>query len=186
MYAAAVDQRIKAVVAQVPVVNHYRWMRWLRSHGQWEELLERVAEDRQRRYDGLAGARIPVSTVDGFSFRPGVARTAQKLAEVVRQTGQPLLAPGAAEVLLESAEKTLEFNATSVIEQIAPRALCIVTTTDDEAHPIEQILEAFEKAKEPKRLLLLDMTVLDVYWEPGLSLALGGAAQWYDQYLKER
>src|SRR5215471_14426643 len=186
MYAAAVDQRIKAVVAQVPVVNHYRWMRWLRSHGQWEELLERVAEDRQRRYDGLAGARIPVSTVDGFSFRPGVARTARKLAEVVRQTGQPLLAPGAAEVLLESAEKTLEFNATSVIEQIAPRALCIITTTDDEAHPIEQILEAFAQAKEPKKLVLLEMTVLDVYWEPGLSLALGGAVQWYDQYLKER
>jgi uncharacterized protein len=186
IYAAAVDQRIKAVVAQVPVVNHYRWMRWLRSHGQWGELLERLEEDRQRRYDGFAGARIPVSTVDGFSFRPGVERTARKLEEVLRQTGKPLLAPGAPDVLLESAEKTLEFNATSVIEQIAPRALCIVTTTDDEAHPIEQILEAFDKAKEPKRLLLLDMTVLDVYWEPGLGLALGGAAQWYDQYLKER
>ena len=186
MYAAAVDQRIKAVVAQVPVVNHYRWMRWLRSHGQWWELLDRLEEDRQRRYDGFAGARIPVSTVEGFSFRPGVARTARKLAEVVRQTGKPLLAPGAPDVLLESAEKTLEFNATSVIEQIAPRALCLITTTDDEAHPIEQILEAFDKAKEPKRLLLLDMTVLDVYWEPGLGLALGGAEQWYDQYLKER
>jgi fermentation-respiration switch protein FrsA (DUF1100 family) len=183
IYAAAVDPRIKAVVAQVPVVNHAGCgcAPW-----QWGELLDRLEEDRQRRYDGLEGARIPVSTVDGFSFRPGVERTARKFEEVLRQTGKPLLAPGAPEVLLESAEKTLEFNATSVIEQIAPRALCIISTKDDEAHPIDQILEAFDKAKEPKRLLLLDMTVLDVYWEPGLSLALGGAAQWYDQYLKER
>jgi len=28
------------------------------------------------------------------------------------------------------------------------------------------------------------MYVLDVYWEPGLSIALGKAAEWYDEYLK--
>jgi hypothetical protein len=33
---------------------------------------------------------------------------------------------------------------------------------------------------------LLEMTVLDVYWEPGLSRALGSAVHWYDQYLKAR
>ena len=64
IYAAAVDRRIKAVVAQVPVVNHFRWMRWLRSQKEWWELLDRIDEDRQRRYDTGAGARIPVSTLD--------------------------------------------------------------------------------------------------------------------------
>jgi fermentation-respiration switch protein FrsA (DUF1100 family) len=81
-------------------------------------------------------------------------------------------------------EKALEFSATDVIDRIAPRALAIISTKDDDAHPIEQIVEAFEKAREPKSLSLLDMYVLDVYSEPGLSIALGKAVEWYDKFLK--
>jgi fermentation-respiration switch protein FrsA (DUF1100 family) len=184
IYTAAVDRRIKAVVAQVPVVNHFRWMRWLRSQREWRELLDRVEQDRQRRYDTGAGARIPVSTLDTFCYRPLLQNMVAKIKEAIEKTGQPPLAPGATDVVLESLEKALEFNATSVIEQIAPRALSIITTKDDDAHPIEQIVEAYEMAREPKSLSLLDMYVLDVYWEPGLSIALGKAVEWYDKFLK--
>ena len=106
------------------------------------------------------------------------------LTILIEKTGKPPLAAGATDVLLESVEKALEFSATSVIERIAPRALSIITTKDDDAHPLEQIVEAYELARQPKSLTLLDMHVLDVYWEPGLSIALGKAAEWYDQYLK--
>jgi fermentation-respiration switch protein FrsA (DUF1100 family) len=102
----------------------------------------------------------------------------------MERTGQPPLAPGATEVLLESLEKALEFDATAVIDRIAPRALSIITAKDDDAHPIEQIVEAYELARQPKALTLLDMYVLDVYSEPGLSIALGEALEWYDKFLK--
>jgi len=184
IYAAAVDRRIKAVVAQVPVVNHFRWMRWLRSQKEWWELLDRIDEDRQRRYDTGAGARIPVSTLDTFCYRPLLMNVITKIREATERTGKPPLAPGATEVMLESLEKTLEFDATAVIDRIAPRALSIITTKDDDAHPIEQIVEAYEMAREHKSLTLLDMYVLDVYWEPGLSIALGKAVEWYDRFLK--
>jgi len=184
IYAAAVDRRIKAVVAQVPVVNHFRWMRWLRSQKEWWELLDRIDEDRQRRYDTGAGARIPVSTLDTFCYRPLLMNVITKIREATERTGKPPLAPGATEVMLESLEKTLEFDATAVIDRIAPRALSIITTKDDDAHPIEQIVEAYEMAREHKNLTLLDMYVLDVYSEPGLSIALGKAVEWYDRFLK--
>ncbi len=184
IYAAAVDPRIKAVVAQVPVVNHFRWMRWLRSQKEWWELLDRIEEDRQRRYDTGAGARIPVSTLDTFCYRPLLTNVITKIREATERTGKPPLAPGAIEVTLESLEKTLEFDATAVIDRIAPRALSIITTKDDDAHPIEQIVEAYEMAREHKSLTLLDMYVLDVYSEPGLSIALGKAVEWYDRFLK--
>ena len=184
IYAAAVDRRIKAVVAQVPVVNHFRWMRWLRSQKEWWELLDRIDEDRQRRYDTGAGARIPVSTLDTFCYRPLLTNVITKIREATERTGKPPFAPGATEVMLESLEKTLEFDATAVIDRIAPRALSIITTKDDDAHPIEQIVEAYEMAREHKSLTLLDMYVLDVYWEPGLSIALGKAVEWYDRFLK--
>jgi len=184
IYAAAVDRRIKAVVAQVPVVNHYRWMRWLCSQREWRELLYRVEEDRQRRYDTGIGARIPVMALDTFCYRPLLTNMVAKVKEATQRTGQPPLAPGAGDVLLESIERTLEFDATAVIDRIAPRALSIITTKDDDAHPIEQIVEAYEMARQPKSLTLLEMYVLDVYTEPGLSIALGKAVEWYDQFLK--
>lgn len=184
IYAAAVDPRIKAVVSQVPVVDHYRWMRWLRSVREWSELLTRVEDDRQRRYDTGEGARIPVSTMDTFCYRPLLPSTAARTKAAMEKSGRPPLAPGATDVLLESVERALEFSATSVIHRIAPRALSIITTKEDDAHPIEQIVEAYEMAREPKSLTLLDMYVLDVYTEPGLSIALGKALEWYDQYLK--
>ena len=184
IYAAAVDRRIKAVVAQVPVVDHYRWMRWLRSQREWWELLDRVDEDRQRRYDTGDSARIPVSTLDTLCYRPLLQNMVARTRAAMERTGKPPLAPGAIDVVLESVEKALEFSAASVIDRIAPRALSIITTKDDDAHPIEQIVEAYEMAREPKSLTLLDMYVLDVYWEPGLSIALGKAVEWYDQYLK--
>jgi uncharacterized protein len=184
IYATAVDQRIKAVVAQVPVVSHYRWMRWLRSQKEWWELLDRVEEDRQRRYDTGAGARIPVSTLDTFCYRPLLTNMVTRMKEATARSGKPPLVPGATDVLLESIEKALEFDATGVIDRVAPRALSIITTKDDDAHPIEQIVEAYEMAREPKSLTLLDMYVLDVYSEPGLSVALGKALEWYDKFLK--
>jgi fermentation-respiration switch protein FrsA (DUF1100 family) len=184
IYAAAVDPRIKAVVAQVPVVNHFRWMRWLRSQREWWELLDRIEEDRQRRYDTGVGARIPVSTLDTFCYRPLLQNMVSKSKEALEKIGKPPLAPGATDVLLESLEKALEFDATSVIDRIAPRALSIITTKNDDAHPIEQIVEAYEMAREPKSLTLLDMYVLDVYSEPGLSIALGKAVEWHDKFLK--
>ena len=39
-------------------------------------------------------------------------------------------------------------------------------------------------AREPKSLTLLDMYVLNVYSEPGLSIALGKALEWYDNFRK--
>src|ERR1700730_315863 len=182
IYAAAVDRRIKAVVAQVPVVDHYRWMRWLRSQREWWELLDRVEEDRQRRYDSGESARIPVSTMDTFCYRPLLQNMVARPRAAMEKTGKPPLAPGATDVLLESVEKALEFSATSVIDRIAPRALSIITTKDDDAHPMEQIVEAYEMARAPKSLTLLDMYVLGVYWEPGLSIALGKAVECYDQH----
>jgi len=61
IYTAAFERRAKAVVAQVPVVNGLNWMRVLRSSAQWLELLDRLDEDRMRRFKTGEGARVPVS-----------------------------------------------------------------------------------------------------------------------------
>ena len=72
----------------------------------------------------------------------------------------------------------------SVIDQIAPRPLLMIATTGyDMIHPIDQVLDAFESAKEPKRLALLPYGQTGLYTEPGLSEAMAEAVAWFEEYL---
>lgn len=182
IYTAAVDRRVKAVVAQVPVVNGRRWMQALRTSAQWLELLDRLEEDRKRRFETGQGARVPVSGRGDqgvFCAMPADEQIVSFLerAKTEVKTWRP-------DITLESVERIIEFNPESVIHQIAPRPLCMVATTGyDMIHPIEHILEAYDKAREPKKLHLLPFDQLGLYSEPGRGAAMRCALEWFSQYL---
>jgi fermentation-respiration switch protein FrsA (DUF1100 family) len=182
IYTGAVDRRAKAVVAQVPVVNGRRWMQSLRSSDLWLELLDKVDEDRRRRFRTSEGARVPVAGLasqGAFCAMPIDARIMGFLEEAKNglKTWRPDLA-------FESIEKIIEFNPESVIHLIAPRPLCIVVTAGyDMIHPIEHILDAYQKANEPKKLALMPYDQLGFYTEPGRGDALRVAIDWFNQYL---
>ena len=57
---AAFDRRVMCVVSQVPIMNSRKWMRSLRTGVQWEELLDRIDQDRSFRAIGKETARIDV------------------------------------------------------------------------------------------------------------------------------
>src|SRR5712691_4471569 len=61
IYTGAVDRRAKAVGAQVPVVNGRRWMQALRTSDLWLELLDKIDEDRRRRFRTGESARVSVT-----------------------------------------------------------------------------------------------------------------------------
>ncbi len=182
IYTAAVDRRVKAVVAQVPVVNGRRWMQALRTSAQWLELLDKLEEDRRRRFETGQGARVPVSGRGDqgvFCAMPADEQIVSFLerAKTEVKTWRP-------DITLESVERIIEFNPESVIHQIAPRPLCIVATAGyDMIHPIEHILDAYQKAREPKKLHLLPFNQLDLYSEPGRGVAMRCAIEWFSQYL---
>jgi hypothetical protein len=72
----------------------------------------------------------------------------------------------------------------NVIDRIGPRAICIVTTARYDVTHLENIYEAYKRAQEPKKIVLLPVEQLDVYKEPGRSMALEEAVKWFDEYLK--
>jgi fermentation-respiration switch protein FrsA (DUF1100 family) len=182
IYTAGVDVRAKVVVAQVPVVNARRWMRALRTSDQWIELQERLVEDRRQRFRTGSGARVRVAGLGSegeFCAMPVDRQLMGFLDEAEKElkTWRP-------DLVLESVEKILEFNPESVIHQIAPRPLLMIATTGyDMIHPIEQVLGAYEKAKEPKRLVLLPYGQTGLYSEPGFSEATTEAVAWFEEYL---
>lgn len=182
IYAGGVDVRAKAVVAQVPVVNGRRWMQALRTSDQWIELQDRLVEDRRQRFRTGAGARVRVAGLGSqgeFCAMPVDAQLMGFLeeAEKTLKTWRP-------DLVLESVEKVIEFNPESVIHQIAPRPLLLIATTGyDMIHPIDQVLGAYEKAQEPKRLALLPYHQTGLYDDPGLAEAMAEAVAWFQTYL---
>ena len=182
LYTAAVDIRAKAVVAQVPVVNGRRWMRALRTSAQWIELQEQLVADRRQRFREGSGTRVPVTGLGqrgDFCAMPVDDHLLRFIEEAEKnlKTWRP-------DLVLESVERVIEFNPQSVIHQIAPRPLLIVTTTGyDMIHPIDHILDAYAQAGDPKKLALFPYDQLGFYREPGFSEAVREAISWFDLHL---
>ena len=183
IYTAGVDRRIKASVAVVPVINGRRWMQALKTSAEWEELLDRLEADRDRRYQTGESERIPST---GRSRRAALTltdRTVQAFQSAAEKLGKmPVV--NDLEITVESLEKIIEFSPDDVIQHIGPRALMIITTSGwDVVHLLEHIQDAYAKANEPKKLVLLPYTELDFYMEPGRSTGLRHALEWYNQHI---
>jgi uncharacterized protein len=152
LYAAALDRRVRAVVAQSPIVHGGRWLRSLRSAVAWELLLARIEEDRRATFRGEAPQRIDLTAV-----MPGDEEQVAHLANLKRT--QPTWRE---DVTLESLEHVIDFRPIDVVAGIAPRATCIVAAAGPgSAHPLDQIIDAYERCREPRRLHLVPERGMD-------------------------
>ena len=178
IWTAAVDRRVKAVVAEVPVVNGRRWMQEIVNSSQWDDLLAKLEQDRINRYAGAPSAYVaPTGRAGDDGIVPIDDGTIAFFEDYAEKAGEPLLV-GVTEITLESVEKVIEFNPESVIHQIAPRPLRIVTTSGrDVIHVLEHIQDAYKLAREPKSMVMIDCDAYDVYKEPDQSKCLAAALE---------
>src|SRR5689334_17237418 len=61
---AALDQRVRAVVAMAPIVNGRRWLNSVWGSGRFEQLRDIVLADRVKRYRTGVGDRLPLGGPD--------------------------------------------------------------------------------------------------------------------------
>lgn len=141
--AAAADQRLKACVAIVPLGDGRRWLSGLHGATAWPELIERLARDETTRQAG-PGERVELSVLMPIAPGPAADAEAALIAETYPE-GYPL----------ENAQLALDFSPERVVAAIAPRALCLITPTDDTIIPAEHSVALYERAGEPKSLRLL-------------------------------
>jgi uncharacterized protein len=185
LYTAALDRRVRAVVAQMPVVHGGRWLRSLRPAAAWEDLLDRLEQERARRLRGEPPRRIPLSglaRLGEVAVMPGDDEQAAHFANLKRtqRTWRE-------DVTLESLEHVIDFRPMDVVNEIAPRATCLVAAQGhDPVHPLDQILAAYDRCGEPMRLHLLSERGLDLRFEPGWSLCLTYAVDWFREHLGPR
>jgi len=172
-YAAALDTRIKAVVGQVGFGDGERFLLDTRRFGEREELMQKVAEDRRRRALEGTGARLdPLDALNS-------AQTRGFLGAALKD-----VAPSKIDISWETIEKTLEYKPIEVIDRIAPRAVLLIGARDDDLCKIEGYEKLYERAREPKKLVVLPITHYEIYAGQWLEESSRLACEWFGRFLK--
>jgi uncharacterized protein len=180
---AALDRRVRAVVAMAPIVSGRRWINAIWGNARFEELRDLVEADRIRRWETGDGERIALVGKEFPTALPHDSRSSRWHRESMEQRGRPLL-EGTHELTMAAFEKVLEWEPDRFIDRISPRPLLIVTPGGwDIMHIFEHTKEAYARAGEPKRLIPLQCDQMDVYLPPWQGVALDYATAWFQEYL---
>ena len=174
VWTGAVDRRARCIVSVVGIGHGERWMRSVRRPDEWFDLLDRSAEDRVKR------------TMDGeseFVDRNRILLPDRQSAELAAAARRNV--PSALDTLpLEYVDETLGFHPEWVVDRIAPRPVLFITTDDDRLVPPEESRVLYEKAGEPKKLVVLEgYGHYEVYAEPAFGEVMRETVAWFSEHL---
>ncbi|TCJ15087.1 alpha/beta hydrolase [Rubrobacter taiwanensis] len=178
----AIDRRIKCVVSQVPLVSGHENFRALVRRDLIAPTLKMFEEDREARYAGKEPARIAVVAEDP-SQTPCALPTSDSW-EWFTQTAESRAPAWRNEVTLRSVELFTEYEPGSYVQWVSPTPLMMVVAAGDHLTPADLALAAYEKALEPKELVLLPGGHFDAYVED-FEAASGAACEWFVEHLIE-
>lgn len=185
-HVAAHDIRVKACVAQAPILDGDYWIRSLNREYEYLNVKKYLLEARRKRFreggDPVLTSGVPHP--DGFVPMPPDPAMIVDVTNWFKETGDMLM-HSAKETTIESYERVMEFSSVHKAAMIAPRAYCIVQLTGhDVYHPNVPIQTAYREAGEPKRLVSIPIDQLDCYKPEGRALSIGAAIKFFDTYLK--
>lgn len=184
-HVAAHDLRVRACVAQAPILDGDYWLRSLNRECDYLSVREYLLEARRKRFRGGGDPTMPLATPnpDGFAPMPPDPVMIADITAWYQNTGE-LLMHAASDITVESFERVMEFDATYLSRKIAPRAYCIVQLTGhDVYHPNVPIQTAYRAAGEPKRMVSIHIDQLDCYKPDGRAKCIGAAIAFFDDYL---
>jgi len=148
--AAAVDARLRVVVALAPVADGDWWFRhlWTTSHSEagWQAFQERTASDRRSRAKG--NRPVSLSVLDAMAYAPGdrsaFLEMAEKYPAFLRR------------IRLSAVDSAMRVRAVPLAPLIAPRPILIVHSRADTSVPVQQAEALYAAASDPRLLILLD------------------------------
>ena len=175
----AIDRRVRCVVAQVPLVSGHDNFRALVRSDFLAATRAALDEDRVKRFHGEAPGMIPV--VDEDPLAPSALPTPDSW-EWFTETGRTRAPSWRNEVTLRSIELFAEYEPGTYLPYIAPTPFCMVVGAKDHLTPAELAIAAYERAHEPKRLVILPGPHFSAYTE-GFDGASGAARDWFLEHL---
>ena len=175
----AIDSRIRCVASQVPLISGYRNARRLIRADMIAPVLALCAEDRLKRYQGAAPAMLPVVAEDPAG--PAALPTPDSW-HWFTATGRTRAPAWRNEVTLRSIELFLGYEPGAYIELISPTPLLLVVALGDHLTVADEALAAYERARQPKKLVTLKGGHFDAY-VADFDAASGAARDWFAEHL---
>lgn len=171
-YTAAIDSRVKAVVGQVGFGDGERLILDSRGYADRVRLRKALSDDRARRVREGTGEALDAMTI------LNAAQTRAFLEPFLQEF------PAMKSMMsLETMEKTLEYKPIDVVDRISPRPLLLIGARDDDTCPIEGYEKLYERAREPKKLVVLPITHYEIYAGKWLEESSRLACDWFARFL---
>lgn len=177
MMVGALDRRVKAVVAQVAAIDGWETFARMSGTEVRDAMVSVLIDERERIYRGEAPQTIPVVGPDGSAAAlPGDEswRWFQSYLDRAPTWRN--------EITLRSLEYLLEYSPLRWIDRIAPTPLLMIAAEHDFI-PIDLTREAFARAGEPKKLVVLPAAHFAPYEPPHFETASALAVDWFRQHL---
>ena len=156
----AIDRRVKCVACQVPLVSGRANFRALVRADFIAGVREQFDADRAARYRGEPPAMVPVVAEDPLA--PSALPTPDSWTWFT-ETGKTRAPSWRNEVTLRTVEMLGEYEPGTYIGRISPTPLLLVVARGDHLTPAHFAIDAFERAREPKRLVILPGGHFDAY-----------------------
>lgn len=169
---AAVDDRVRAAVSQLPVANGRDWLHRMRSEYEWLDFLKGLDEDRRER----------VATGKGRLVHPReeiMVPTPERRATTVKADVDSRI-PTA--VSLAAADEILEYDPLAAARTLTT-PLMVIGIEGDATTPTDHAVAIYEAAKGPRSLVMQRHTThyaaYDKYW----ATVTPAIVQWFDTHL---
>ena len=179
LVVGAIDRRVKCVTSQVPLISGHRNARRLIRADMIAAVQGMFDEDRKARFEGKPPEMIAVVSND-----PNVpsALPTPDAWEWMTETAEKRAPAWKNEVTLRSLEMFLAYEPGAYIEYLSPTPLLMVVAAQDHLTVADEALAAYERALQPKKLLLLEGGHFDAYVED-FDAASSAARDWFVEHL---
>jgi fermentation-respiration switch protein FrsA (DUF1100 family) len=180
LVVGAIDRRVHCVVSQVPLVSGFQGFRRLVRADFIAPLQAQLHADRAHRAAGGTPAMLPVVAQDPTA--PSALPTADSY-KFFTETAASRAPSWRNEVTLRTVEYGFGYEPGAYIGLISPTPLLLIVAVKDHLTVSDLAIAAYERAHEPKRLVLLPGGHFDAYID-GFDQSFGAACDWFRTYLK--
>jgi uncharacterized protein len=179
LVVAAVDRRVKCVVSQVPLISGWQNFRRIVRADFLAPLRAGLHADRDGRAAGDAPGMLPVVATDPAA--PSALPTADSY-KWFTETAAARAPSWRNEVTLRTIEYGFGYEPGAYISIISPTPLLMIVGVNDHLTVSDLAIAAYERAYEPKRLVLMPGGHFDAYVEM-FDQSAGPACAWFKTHL---
>ncbi|WP_408600665.1 alpha/beta hydrolase [Pseudomonas sp. PLMAX] len=179
LQVAAFDRRVKCVSAQVPAISGSADVRMAVRPDLMPGLVEAFESDRAARYAGDHPLLMEVVNEDP---RSDCALPGQDSYDYFIDSHRSVAPAWRNEVTLKSIELLNEYEPAYAIDRISPTPLQIIVAQKDTVTVPDLALKAYERALQPKHLVLLDCGHFDPYLSE-FEASSSAAVEWFKRHL---